>query len=424
MLMSMLLVLSGAVSAAGDEEGGWEPLEYTPLTVKPEVKRWELREPHAGQQPSVEAAELLTAGWRLTSAVVSEHKCDGSDYVFVGPEGQTISGAALYREAAPPTLEPFGPEGVFRLETVGCYCCCQQPFSTRLAMPHADGVDVVSVRLESSEPTCSFKVAPGVNRELDMGNEVRYDAATHTLYSHVVAPECTFEVPVGGAGFPRPVEEHPEAVASELFAVIRFTPHGITVDRHRDQGIPESLRSRWDTAAPVGESVRSRPECPPVTRLPPPSAGADQSRFLADIKTSSPTLASGDDCLSYDATNLVDGRLDTSWQEAVDGNGVGEWLEFQFELPVDIASVDLATGFQSTHDKYGDLFPLNGRVTTLTVRVNGEAAGSLMLGDKPGLQRLPFVYEGVTSVRLQVAGVVAGSKWEDTALSEVRFVSP
>ncbi len=57
-----------------------------------------------------------------------------------------------------------------------------------------------------------------------------------------------------------------------------------------------------------------------------------------------------------------------------------------------------------------------------TVTVDGQDAGTLTLDDARGLQRHDFAPTEARVVRLEIRAVYPGSRWEDTALSEVRFL--
>lgn len=414
MVLLLSALVGGEALAGADDMGNPAPLE---------IRTWSLNEASSplSERPAGAVETLTVDGWTLAE-IPPVLACAGETYAFRAPSGALLDASAVGIRSTPPAQAAFGPAGVFQLNTSDCTCCCASPNHPQLAMPHAGGVDVVEMPLAPAEPRCEWWTGLGDAERRFPGRDTRYDASTRTMYHHSVMPKCEYERVAGSEWEKAPVEEAPSAITAELFAVIRFLPEGIHVERFTDSGIPEAHLGAWDTAAPTGGAREQRTKCPPVSPLKPPAAGEDLP--VADVRTSSPMLASSDDCLSYGASNLLDRRLDTSWQEAVDGDGVGEWLEFRFDAPVDIASVDLGTGFQSTHETYGDLFPLNGRVTALTVQVNGVDAGALALADKPGLQRQPFVHRNVTSVRLQIAGVAAGTKWPDTALSEVRFISP
>jgi hypothetical protein len=161
-------------------------------------------------------------------------------------------------------------------------------------------------------------------------------------------------------------------------------------------------------------------DCAPTVAAP---EAASKTDSVSSVTSSLPPLVSGDACFDYYAWNLSDGLLSTSWQEAAPGSGVGQWVEFTFAAPADLSAVEIANGFQSTHPTYGDLFPLNGRVAKLAVAVNGQPAGELSLADDRAVQRLPLVAAGATVVRLTIDETLPGSRWADTALSEVRFIA-
>ena len=394
------------------------------------VQTWSLEAPPEAPQPAESA--LAIGGWEVQTTPAGEGPCAPPWHVFRDPTGGAlIDGRGVGYVAAPPAAEPLGLEGVAQLNTVACTCCCAAPNAERLALPRPGGVDVVQVPLSYSDARCAWSLGLGSPERVTDREEARLDRAARTLYFYSARPVCAFEpdpdTPEHAHDtWMRPVEATPSSFEGELFSIIRFTPGGIVTQDHRDEGIPAAHRAAWEAAerADPRRASAPLPACP-LVRYAPAAEGLGQALVgrVADIVSSSPLLPSADPCLDYDAPNLVDGRLDTSWQEAGPGGGEGEWLAFQFDAPVDLVAVEIANGFQSTHKTYGDLYPLNGRVAKLSVAVNGEPAGALALEDVREMQRLRLAHWGVTEVRLTIAETLPGTKWADTALSEVRFIA-
>ena len=71
-------------------------------------------------------------------------------------------------------------------------------------------------------------------------------------------------------------------------------------------------------------------------------------------------------------------------------------------------------GYQKSASTFRD----NGRVRALDVQVNGSPQGRLLLDDRMGEQRLPLAADPGDRVRLTIASVFPGARYEDVAVSE------
>jgi hypothetical protein len=68
----------------------------------------------------------------------------------------------------------------------------------------------------------------------------------------------------------------------------------------------------------------------------------------------------------YSVANLFDGRLDTAWVEGAEGVGVGEWLELEFDEPVDLDGFLLAPGYGKSPSTFLE------NVSPFRVKVQGD----------------------------------------------------
>ena len=159
---------------------------------------------------------------------------------------------------------------------------------------------------------------------------------------------------------------------------------------------------------------------------------------------SSSLPASGSD---YSADNLLDGDLTTAWVEGVCGHGRGEYFSIQAPLFTDyldpetiaedgidmigypVSMIVVYNGYQ----KSPELYQTNGRVRTLMLWLNGERLCFVELEDTPEPQMIEVMdlflynipgYEGISlndgdTVRLEILEVYPGTKYEDTAVSEI-----
>lgn len=50
----------------------------------------------------------------------------------------------------------------------------------------------------------------------------------------------------------------------------------------------------------------------------------------------------------YSVKNLFDGDPKTAWVEGSAGNGVGEWVQIEFEKPVNVSTINISNGYQKS----------------------------------------------------------------------------
>jgi ribosomal protein L40E len=172
---------------------------------------------------------------------------------------------------------------------------------------------------------------------------------------------------------------------------------------------------------------------PPSVSVPPPSAsssagGASAGPSTAPGSSVQLTLTAATassvaaDTPDVAAANVIDGRLDTRWEEAV-GSAPGEWVEVTF----DASRLDylvVYSGFQLSHDS----FVATRRPQNIVVSVNGGAPTGFVLADSETPQKLDVAdASGVTVVRIQIAttypasaSAFPGSPIDAAAISEIR----
>ncbi len=125
----------------------------------------------------------------------------------------------------------------------------------------------------------------------------------------------------------------------------------------------------------------------------------------------------------FDVGQLIDGSPTTSWQplDKLRG-GVGQWVELHFEAPMVVTGVAITNGLQKT-DKLGDLFVLNNRVKRGDlIFSDGSRVRVELASDARGAVRFEFTPRRTASVKLEVATIWRGDKWNDLAISEIEIL--
>jgi|GEM_PF-6858830 len=151
------------------------------------------------------------------------------------------------------------------------------------------------------------------------------------------------------------------------------------------------------------------------------AGGRARSTLAIERVTASSTLPAWKG-YRFDASQLSDGKLDTSWQRLSKMHGgVGQWTELTLPGAAMASSIEIANALQKT-DKLGDLFVLNNRVRKARlVFSDGSEVALDLRKDARGLVKKTFLPRVTTSVRLVVDGIHRGDKWNDLAISEQRL---
>ena len=133
---------------------------------------------------------------------------------------------------------------------------------------------------------------------------------------------------------------------------------------------------------------------------------------------------------TYSADNAADLSYETAWVEGKEGNGIGEWIEYQ--LPPNnprITSIIICNGYIRTRQAW----EANARVKNLSVSINGHPFTTLHLDDiyaeqtfdvgEIGWKREEGTEPGTEPIKLRftILDVYPGSKYSDTAISEIYF---
>lgn len=119
---------------------------------------------------------------------------------------------------------------------------------------------------------------------------------------------------------------------------------------------------------------------------------------------------------SYQVGNLADGDRSTAWVEGVDGDGVGQSVVLVFGGPRPVGYLEIVNGYA----KNADIFRKNGRVRDIEIRADKNKK-RVRLDDTDRVQRIDISDLGdASAVEVKIMSVYPGSKYDDTAISELR----
>lgn len=174
------------------------------------------------------------------------------------------------------------------------------------------------------------------------------------------------------------------------------------------------------------KSAPSRPNAPaaPKTQVAPavadmPSLPADNCARLDFGTVCTSSILPQWRKVTYGPANMFDDRLDTAWVEGVDGVGVGEQLTIAFDEERLVSGISLLNGYH----KSNDLFAKNGRITEIYLDTSDGQQLTTQIADDAGEQVRSFDRPvRLKWISIQIASAVAGTKYTDTAISEMRVL--
>lgn len=146
---------------------------------------------------------------------------------------------------------------------------------------------------------------------------------------------------------------------------------------------------------------------------------AEPDRF-----SSNSTLASKTD--AYHVKHLHDWDLRTAWVEGQEDDGEGAKATIQFDFKRSPQLKMHTIYINNGYCKSEDLWKKNGRAKELILYVNGERVGILKLEDTYRTQTFEVGEHaadenGILSVTFEIESTYPGSKYTDTAISEINF---
>ena len=160
---------------------------------------------------------------------------------------------------------------------------------------------------------------------------------------------------------------------------------------------------------------------------------ADKAVRIVSAEASSELDVVSKDNSTYHASNLYDGDTKTAWVEGVDGDGEGESVTLHLDDVHRISNVMIYNGFLSSKRRYA----INGRVSKAIIDYcNGyEQEVNLLLMNPPeeetdfGVGELvrtsiaPEKEVYTDTIKITIVESVPGSKYHDTAISEIMILS-
>lgn len=125
----------------------------------------------------------------------------------------------------------------------------------------------------------------------------------------------------------------------------------------------------------------------------------------------------------YSATHVYDNNLNTPWCEAVDGDGIGEWIEVELDGEYEVTALEFYNGFMESYA----LLNNNSQICNATLEFSDGSRQSIIVGknsslDNPIVVRLntPVV---TSSIKITIDSAYSGEEFADTCLAELRVIA-
>lgn len=115
---------------------------------------------------------------------------------------------------------------------------------------------------------------------------------------------------------------------------------------------------------------------------------------------------------------IMDGDTTTAWVEGIPGNGEGESITFTFGDLYAVSDIKIWNGYQKSED----LYYKNARPAELELEFSDGSTERISLQDiASGFQEFALARHVTSYVKVKIISTYAGSKYEDTVISEIEL---
>ncbi len=251
----------------------------------------------------------------------------------------------------------------------------------------------------------------------------------------MICPNCGFENEKDsrfcgncGARLPEKKSKTPLTIALVIVfvilaaAVIGYFAYDFLSDDkeevRQEEQQPDTGEAEEEAAGEIEGEVQdeeSREEGWEITNVAAPaSTGSARELSVAQAMATSVIDQQGYD---NSADMVLDGKDETSWQEGVSGDGIGEGISLYFDQEYEVKYIALKLGNWRSDDYYAQ----NNRPETLKITMGGQSA-ELSFADLKQEQWIAVDGDCNTSeIKFEIVSVYHGSNpdWDDTCIAEI-----
>ena len=151
------------------------------------------------------------------------------------------------------------------------------------------------------------------------------------------------------------------------------------------------------------------------------AAGEGPARSTAQLTPSSFSASSfiGNRRRQHAPERAFDGDPATAWNENDPGPGDGAWIAATFAETVTVRRLRIATGYDASSARHGDLFPQNSHLRRIRVSFDGGHAVERDVVEDQRLVVLDNLHVRARTIRFDAIYVWPGTRWADLCLSEI-----
>ncbi len=185
--------------------------------------------------------------------------------------------------------------------------------------------------------------------------------------------------------------------------------------------------SEDDTSSSKGSETED--EVAPVAETPAEEEYDPLKLTVKSCEATSELKATSKDKATYNSSNAIDSNFATAWVEGVDGDGTGECITLYLDGIHKISSVKIYNGYLKTKRRYS----INGRASKVVIEAGDGYTQTADLNvmyppeqeiafsdDELGETEIMFTQPCETDkISITIMGVVSGTKYKDTAISEI-----
>lgn len=186
-----------------------------------------------------------------------------------------------------------------------------------------------------------------------------------------------------------------------------------------DKKSEEEIEKEEDEAETKTEEVKKAAPSEITARLT-ASPSSLSSYGKLSVQNASATSVVDQEGHDNSANMVLDGKDETSWQEGVDGVGIGEQLTFQFNKECKVRYLSLKLGNWRNSDYYWK----NNRPRTLEITTNNGTTATITFPDEQKECWVEFSEDCPASdINIMIKDVYEGtsSKWNDTCIAGIEF---
>lgn len=123
---------------------------------------------------------------------------------------------------------------------------------------------------------------------------------------------------------------------------------------------------------------------------------------------------------TYIAANVLDGDPNTCWCEGISGLGYGESITLKADQPQTVTSITVLGGLRTDEGR----FQRNARPTKLLAKFDDGSVYTVLVSDRfddNGYSVFLCSGKQTASIEFSLCDITAGTSYEDTCISEIRF---